>query len=498
MSQLIINFDSNLEIKPIEDRKKADNLTEQKTLNLNNPENFYSEYESTKNLIREDSCNGFVNTFLAAYNSHKPLRLRPDDINLALQLIWSICLNNNAEKFRSEFVNHQGKMELQVESRVFDSNFFCQQFANLMKQNVKNPEFIEFFTKEFTTTTQLIKTVTNQVLMNTLKEYFSCSMILGCGISKVIMEGTKEDWNKLSESYEYFKTFFANTELGLWFVHFDVIMKNLILMRNLQDSGEVEATNELKEFWIRVICYVPQGSGGQTILGGWVRLLTPYSSTNKIIGLEKPILCLDLSKKRPEYSRDYKQQDVLANYYAATGWSELQKSLIETPAKLFDYDGTEYDVEFVSGFYPPYERDDGSISTNIGFLMRTDKTIEKKKLQKYYNSLGVEIDTKRPYDIKIPRSLRKEQTHIMHIFDAYFSSLYGVDPEEEKRKEYLIENGVYLEKQPQINSSHISTTHIKVPEKFKENDQDKKNEFEKEVKDLFKSSKSGSFKIVYY
>ena len=486
MSQLIINFDSTLEVKPIDDRKKAENLCEQKTLNLQNSENFYSEYESTKNLIREDSCNEFVNTFLAAYNSHKPLRLRPDDINMALQLIWSVCLNLNAEKFRSEFVNHEGKMELKVTSLVFDSNFFCQQFANLMKKNIKNPEFIEQFTKEYTTTTQLIKTVTNQVLMNTLKEYFSCSMILGCGISKVIMEGTKEDWNKLSESYEYFKTFFANTELGLWFVHFDVIMKNLISMRNLQDSGEVEATDELKEFWLRVICYVPQGSGGQTILGGWVRLLTPYSSTNKIIGLSKPILCLDLSNKRPEYSSDYKQQDVLAKYYAATGWSELQKSLIETPAKLFDYDGTEYDVEFVSGFYPPYEREDGSISTNIGFLMRTNKEIEKKKLQKHYQSLGVINEGAR---IKIPRALRKDQNEIMKIFGAYMSNFYGEDPEEEKRKQELLADGVYIYTPEQKSPSHIVMKKLMVPKKYEETEEEKKNKFKEELWDLFRIRK---------
>jgi hypothetical protein len=491
MSQLIINFDSSLVINPIEDRKKGTELIEQKILNFNNSENLYSEYESTKNLIKEDSCNEFVNTFLAAYNSHKPLRLRPDDINLALQLVWSICLNNNAENFRSEFVNHEGKMKLQVESLVFDSNFFCQQFANLMKKNVKNPEFIEYFTKEFTTTTQLIKTVSNQVLMNTLKEYFSCSMILGCGISKVIMEGTKEDWNKLSESYEYFKTFFANTELSLWFVHFDVIMKNLISMRNLQDLGEVEATNELKEFWLRVICYVPQGSGGQTILGGWVRLLTPYSSNNKIIGLEKPILCLDLSNKRPEYSRGYSQQYILANYYAATGWSELQKSLIETPAKLFDYDGTEYDVEFISGFYPPVERDDGSISTNIGFLMRTDKTIEMKKLQKHYQSLGVIQEIK--YEIKIPRTLRKKSSEIMKIFDAYFSSLYGEDPEEEKRKQELLADGVYIYRPEQKFLTRVPMEKLMVPKKYEETEEKEKNKFKEELWELFNIRK-----IVYY
>jgi hypothetical protein len=494
MSQLIINFDSSLEIKPIEDRKKAENLSEQKTLNLGNPENYYSQYESTKNLIKEDSCNNFVNTFLAAYNSHKPLRIRPDDINLALQLVWATCLNSNAEKFRDQFVEHQGKMELQVKSLTFDINFFCDQFAQLMKANVKNPEFIDYFTKEYTTTTLLIKTVTNQMLMNTLKEYFSCSMILGCGISKVIMEGTKEDWHKLYEGYEYFKKLFANTELKLWFPHADIILKNFISMRDLQDEGEVEAPNDLKEFWLRVICYVPQGSGAQTILGGWIRLLTPYSSSNKIVGLEKPILCLDLNKSRPTYSRDYKQQHILAHYYNASGWDQLQKSLCDTPANLYDYDGKLYEVEFLSGFFSPYEREDGTISSNIGFLMSTDKTIEKEKQKKYYINLGVTIDAKRAYEIKIPRTLRKEQTKIMKIFDAYFSNLYGEDPEEEARKEYFKSNGVYfklngvyIHSNEQKSPSHIPRKSLMIPEKFKKN--------EAEIKELFDVKYS---KVNYY
>lgn len=482
MSQLIINFDSTLEVKPIDDRKKGTDLIEQKTLNLENPENFYSEYEYTSNLIQEDSNNNLVNTFLAAYNSHKPLRLRPDDINLALQLVWSVCLNNNAEKFRSEFVEHQGKMELEVKSLTFDSNFFCQQFANLMKQNVKNPEFIEHFTKEFTTTTQLIKTVTNQVLMNTLKEYFSFSMVLGCGISKVIMEGTKEDWKKLNDSYQYFKKFFAETELNVWFVHFDIIMENLMSMRELQDEGEVNATAKLKEFWLRVICYVPQGSGSQTILGGWVRLLTPYSSSNKIIGMDKPILCLDLNKSRPEYSRNYSQQDILAAYYAATGWNELQKSLVETPASLIDFNGKSFEVEFISGFYPPVEREDGSISTNIGFLMRIDKENEKKKLQRHYQSLGV---INEEIHVKIPRALRKEQPKIMQIFGAYLWNLYGEDPEEEKRKQELLADGVYIYTPEPKSPSHVVMKKLMVPKKYEENELEKKEEFKKELWKLF-------------
>jgi len=92
--------------------------------------------------------------------------------------------------------------------------------------------------------------------------------------------------------------------------------------------------------------------------------------------MENPILCLDLSNKRPEYSRDNIQQDILARYYVATSWNKLQTDLIVTPAKLYNYDGKLFDIKFFSGFYPPVERYDGTISTNIGFLIRTNKEIK--------------------------------------------------------------------------------------------------------------------------
>jgi len=64
--------------------------------------------------------------------------------------------------------------------------------------------------------------------------------------------------------------------------------------------------------------------------------------------------------------------------------------------------------------------------------MRKNKEIEKKKLQKHYQRLGV---IKEGYYIKIPRALRKDQYEIMKIFGVFFSNLYGEDPEEEMRKQ---------------------------------------------------------------
>ena len=185
-----------------------------------------------------------INAFSTAYNNHLPLRLRPDDILMALQMIIATCINNNSEKMRHLFVEHMGKIKLSAERSHFDLNYFCNQFKLLMQENIKNPEFITKYTTSFTTTSILHSTISNMFLMNSLKEYFLFEMILGCGIPSVILKGTQEDWLQLKNFYEYFKNFLKDTELRL-----------------LQEECIVEATNKMKKLWERVISFVPQGSG---------------------------------------------------------------------------------------------------------------------------------------------------------------------------------------------------------------------------------------------
>lgn len=78
-------------------------------------------------------------------------------------------------------------------------------------------------------------------------------MVLECGIPSVILEGTEEDWNKLNESYLFFKKIFGETELKDWFRHFDKIIELFIIMR------KGVSTDYIKEMWKRVISYIPQG-----------------------------------------------------------------------------------------------------------------------------------------------------------------------------------------------------------------------------------------------
>jgi hypothetical protein len=62
-------------------------------------------------------CNNHAiwSAFLYAYNSHEDIVLSPDDIWMMICIYFSKYVNQNAEKLRSLFVDHQGQKKLTVE-----------------------------------------------------------------------------------------------------------------------------------------------------------------------------------------------------------------------------------------------------------------------------------------------------------------------------------------------------------------------------------------------
>lgn len=527
MSATIV-LDESLEKKTID---KFTELQSQSDLDINLPANYFSEFEHTTNLIdRTDNAyrtnNNFVNAFLDAYNYHKTLKIRPDDIKQQLLSIIAICVNNNAEKFRDWFVDHSDKKELVVISNHFSGEYFSQKFAELLRENIKNPEFADKYTEKFSTTTALISTVNNITLMNTLKEYFSYTMVLECGIPAVELAGTKEDWAKLKSIYEYFKNLFGETELKDWFRHFDKVLNLFIEMRNLQKDTEPEQkqpdgflsqmtrnlsnlisnlTNynitsnstfnsdqesnpsvinisnnsddnivAIREMWKRVISYIPQGSGGDQILGGWVRLFVPYDSQNKIIvGLDKDIPCLDLSHSEPSKKEYYSWQDSMKKFYLGGGWGDMTSSCLTTPAKLIYYDGTEYSVEFYSGFFNPhFDANSDCVEMNFGYILRQDSDLKKKNLKEHYKTFGVKFYKSYGIDrMSVPYSIKKLAEKISTELYINHWEYHGKDEEKQK----YIDAGVSIEENMKLNKFGVKK--LKIPESLKDSTEDIKELF---------------------
>ena len=112
-------------------------------------------------------------------------------------------IKNETRKF---FVQHEGKKEITVKTGPsiygIDYAWLFDQFSNGIKNNINKPEFVDEMAPDFSTTTSVQTIVANIVLMKSVEEFFSYTIFTACGIPKIEMKGTLEDWEKLPKKIQ--------------------------------------------------------------------------------------------------------------------------------------------------------------------------------------------------------------------------------------------------------------------------------------------------------
>ena len=144
--------------------------------------------------------------FVSAYREHRPITISPDIIWLLIAQAFSNHVSLNSEDLRSMFFNFSGKKDLIVEENVniltitpkdWEQLFFPKFVSQISDYTGK--DLIETLTPNFTTTTPVSLAVGQLTIMSTMKNYFNyiCDMY-GCGFPYITIEGTVEDWKKVS------------------------------------------------------------------------------------------------------------------------------------------------------------------------------------------------------------------------------------------------------------------------------------------------------------
>ncbi|CAH1762668.1 3091_t:CDS:1 [Entrophospora sp. SA101] len=244
-----------------------------------------SEPNSTNSQVIERALtpNGFISAFFQSYNYHQHLKLSPDDIWLVIALGVSQHINFNSEKYRYMFVEHEGKKEINVyvdglldfSSESIGGNWdrAVQLLTDATDSQVKEEVGIKRLLEcNFTTTTPTTKTASNIVLLDTMKSYFSYRMSTRCGIPKITLTGTLEDWTKIQEKLVQLRK--LNLDLDFWLNKLDPIIGEFVSTY----KGEIH-----EDFWSRVLSYRSYGSGEPT-LTGWITTFFPYTYDGRPLG----------------------------------------------------------------------------------------------------------------------------------------------------------------------------------------------------------------------
>lgn len=276
----------------------------------------------TENSIEPFFSNGFVGTAFAAYNYHVPLVLKPDDVWAAIMIALSFYIDKHSESMRSQFVDHEGKEELTVYGggSIETANYaeLVDKITVLMDSKMKTG-IKDWFLPDFSTTTTKSKLVTQMVLMGAMKNYFSYKMELCCGLPKVTLLGTLEDWQKIRTRIDRLATF-DQPDLAQW---------SLVLALVLDEFVNAYQGNADTEFWNR-IAHIKSGGSGPSYLEGWILAFIPFGDTTG------------------EYKLNPLEAIVKTNSFGRINTNDIPSSTVEFPVTIND-NGQIYETVFYAG-----------------------------------------------------------------------------------------------------------------------------------------------------
>ncbi|XP_037039496.1 uncharacterized protein LOC119076692 [Bradysia coprophila] len=222
--------------------------------------------ESQCSTMVRPSNNGFVRTVIDCYNNHHNLIIRPDDIWTAILTQFSFYINKNAEEFRNQFVNFEGKKELVVAIdgtlRAAPYDLFVTKMTEKIDENLVDKTVKNWILPNFSTTTTADMISCGIAFMATTKKYFDYTCLLLCGIPYVTLEGTLSDWESILSRLEKLKEY----KLDKWYEMLKTILEEFIAAKN--DEPNIE-------FWNRICNHVGGGSG-PSYISGWLTAFAAF------------------------------------------------------------------------------------------------------------------------------------------------------------------------------------------------------------------------------
>lgn len=202
-----------------------------------------------------------------AWTEHRPLRLSPDMIWLAIVQGISQHIRNNESEFWSRLAADAGQLSLEVSrgdlvlgspENLWDE--IVDEFAVGIQAHM--PGLHDAFVPAFSTTGRLEKMAFQAALLEAVSPFFRYDLKYICGIPQVTLEGTTEDWDSLAQRAGVL------SDLGLdWW---------LSGLKPVLDEFTAAARGKPnREFWKGI--YVADSTCFGDSFNGWIGKFIPYT-----------------------------------------------------------------------------------------------------------------------------------------------------------------------------------------------------------------------------
>ena len=225
----------------------------------------------------------FFKGMIDAFADHRPVVLTPDVIWFLICQGFAHYVNDNPEELRDLFVDHEGKIDLIVQSGEellsgkADWEAIVDGFADQIRSNTKG-DIADIMSEKFSTTGVNEHIVSQIVLMETVKSYFDyIVMYLSCGIPSVTLKGTPDDWQSILDRTRKLRAY----GIDWWVDELEPILEEFVKASKGKPNTE---------FWRSIVKKYRPGDvrglscgmdRGSTKFDGWFLKFLPYDEKGR-------------------------------------------------------------------------------------------------------------------------------------------------------------------------------------------------------------------------
>jgi len=216
-------------------------------------------------VVEDDGTHPLLSAVHLAFSRHLPLALTPDIIWLAISQGFALHVSNHSEELRPLLVRHEGKVEVEATLWQWEHPEDWAEAVEQWAQEIEShlpPDLHNTLVCDFSTTTPIIRTASQVVMMEAFRPYCDYIAYCICGIPQITLHGTVEDWRTIRARVERL----APYQLSWWTDRLLPLCDAFIATAAGQPS---------LEFWQHI--YKPEYAYGGERITGWIVDLFPYT-----------------------------------------------------------------------------------------------------------------------------------------------------------------------------------------------------------------------------
>jgi len=319
----------------------------------------FSHKKKTKKCIVPSNFSGFMTAVHFAYANHYHLRLSVSDFIILIAQGLAHHLNNHAELIKGEFLELHEKEPILVHrhpSTPGNDDKWVDALEDTIedfKRQIKKAEVLNIVTDNTAVGTKVSKIVSQITLMDQMKQSVQADQEgTQCGIPKLTLKGSPEDWKKLKEKVYKLKEINELDKYMLdWWLKYLLPVIDIICEEGMRKKSD-------GSFWRKF--YKQENGSGGPFIQGWVNVFNPYVVSS--CGIYKNE-CVDWEKR-------------LDDPMCGITTAEITSGVSEVPFLLDSGNGEQTPMKLYAGFLGAKFYDDSSIEPEHFWAIVNAKSAE--------------------------------------------------------------------------------------------------------------------------